>query len=136
LPANRVHSAGETIWLVDAEALPENFVNDDAGQMPCALIVMGVSGSGKSRCDKLGRTTAWSYEDGDKFFIPRAIVAKMRPGHSLTDEDRWPWLQAMADENRPVCKAGQHAVIACFRAQARLPRCSRCHGPAMFALSI
>ena len=37
----------------------------------------------------------------------------MSAGHPLTDEDRWPWLQAIADEIDRVCKAGQHAVIAC-----------------------
>ena len=113
LPANRVHSAGETIWLVDAAALPEIFVNDDAGQMPCALIVMGVSGSGKSTiADKLAERLRWSYEDGDKFH-PASNVAKMSAGHPLTDEDRWPWLQAIADDIDRVCGAGQHAVIAC-----------------------
>jgi gluconokinase len=88
-------------------------VNDDAGQMPCALIVMGVSGSGKSTiADKLAERLRWSYEDGDKFH-PASNVAKMSAGHPLTDEDRWPWLQAIADEIDRVCKAGQHAVIAC-----------------------
>ena len=37
----------------------------------------------------------------------------MSAGHPLTDEDRWPWLQAIADEIDRVCKAGEHAVIAC-----------------------
>ncbi len=37
----------------------------------------------------------------------------MSAGHPLTDEDRWPWLRAIADEIDRVCKAGQHAVIAC-----------------------
>ena len=88
-------------------------MNDDAGQMPCALIVMGVSGSGKSTiADKLAERLRWSYEDGDKFH-PASNVAKMSAGHPLTDEDRWPWLQAIADEIDRVCKAGQHAVIAC-----------------------
>jgi gluconokinase len=88
-------------------------VNDDAGQMPCALIVMGVSGSGKSTiADKLAERLRWSYEDGDKFH-PASNVAKMSAGHPLTDEDRWPWLQAIADEIDRVCRAGQHAVIAC-----------------------
>src|SRR5664279_4790515 len=81
--------------------------------MPCALIVMGVSGSGKSTiADKLAERLRWSYEDGDKFH-PASNVAKMSAGHPLTDEDRWPWLQAIADEIDSVCKAGQHAVIAC-----------------------
>jgi gluconokinase len=37
----------------------------------------------------------------------------MSAGQPLTDEDRWPWLQAIADEIDRVCKAGEHAVIAC-----------------------
>jgi gluconokinase len=88
-------------------------VSDDAGAMPCALIVMGVSGSGKSTiADKLAERLRWSYEDGDKFH-PASNVAKMSAGHPLTDEDRWPWLQAIADEVDRVCGTGQHVVIAC-----------------------
>jgi gluconokinase len=37
----------------------------------------------------------------------------MRAGQPLTDEDRWPWLQAIANEIDRVCEAGEHAVIAC-----------------------
>ena len=37
----------------------------------------------------------------------------MRAGHPLTDEDRWPWLQAIADEIDRACNAGQRLVIAC-----------------------
>ena len=88
-------------------------MNDDAGQMPCALIVMGVSGSGKSTiADKLAERLRWSYEDGDKFH-PASNVAKMSAGHPLTDEDRWPWLQAIAAEIDRACSAGERAVIAC-----------------------
>jgi gluconokinase len=88
-------------------------VKDDGGGTPCALIVMGVSGSGKSTiADKLAERLRWRYEDGDKFH-PASNVAKMSAGHPLTDDDRWPWLQAIADEIDRVCKASQHAVIAC-----------------------
>ena len=88
-------------------------MGDDSERDPCALVVMGVSGSGKSTiADKLAERTGWSYEDGDKFH-PASNVAKMSAGHPLTDEDRWPWLQAIADEIDRVCKAGEHAVIAC-----------------------
>src|SRR5476649_1313478 len=74
---------------------------------------MGVSGSGKSTiADKLAERLRWSYEDGDKFH-PAGNVAKMSAGHPLTDEDRWPWLEAIADEIDRVCRSGQHAVIAC-----------------------
>jgi gluconokinase len=81
--------------------------------MPCVLVVMGVSGSGKSTIgDQLAQRLGWSYEDGDKFH-PASNVAKMSAGHPLTDEDRWPWLQAIADEIDRLCESGRHAVIAC-----------------------
>jgi len=80
---------------------------------PCALVVMGVSGSGKSTiADGLAARLGWRYEDGDRFHPPRN-VAKMSAGHPLTDEDRRPWLQAIAGEIDRVCIAGQRAVIAC-----------------------
>ena len=86
---------------------------NETAEIPCALIVMGVSGSGKSTIgEKLAERLNWNFEDGDKFH-PASNVAKMRAGHPLTDEDRWPWLQAIADEIDRICKAGQHAVIAC-----------------------
>jgi gluconokinase len=88
-------------------------VDSKTGQLPCALIVMGVSGSGKSTIgDKLAERLCWSYEDGDRFH-PASNVAKMSVGQPLTDEDRWPWLQAIADEIDRICMAGGHAVIAC-----------------------
>ena len=88
-------------------------MGDDIGKIPCALVVMGVSGSGKSTiADKLAERLSWPYQDGDKFH-PASNIAKMSAGHPLTDEDRWPWLQAIADEIDRVCKAGEHAVIAC-----------------------
>jgi gluconokinase len=74
---------------------------------------MGVSGSGKTTiADKLAERLSWTFEDGDRFH-PASNVAKMSAGQPLTDEDRWPWLQAIADEIDRVCNAGQHAVIAC-----------------------
>lgn len=79
----------------------------------CALIVMGVSGSGKSTiAEQLARRLNWRYEDGDRFH-PASNVAKMSAGHPLTDEDRRPWLQAIADEIDRVGMAGERVVIAC-----------------------
>ncbi|MEH2503641.1 gluconokinase [Bradyrhizobium sp. AZCC 1578] len=80
---------------------------------PSALVVMGVSGSGKSTiADRLARRLGWRYEDGDRFHPP-ANVVKMSAGHPLTDEDRWPWLRAIADEIDRLSGSGEHAVIAC-----------------------
>jgi gluconokinase len=88
-------------------------VSDKARDTPRALIVMGVAGSGKSTiAENLAKRLGWTYEDGDRFH-PASNVAKMSAGHPLTDEDRWPWLQAIADEIDRVCKAGEHVVMAC-----------------------
>jgi gluconokinase len=88
-------------------------VDNDISRMPCALVVMGVSGSGKSTIgEKLAQRLGWSYEDADRFH-PASNVAKMSAGQPLTDEDRRPWLQAIANEIDRVCKAGEHGVIAC-----------------------
>ena len=88
-------------------------MNDFGAKAPCALIVMGVSGSGKTTiASRLAARLGWTFEDGDRFH-PASNVAKMAAGHPLTDEDRWPWLQAIADEIDAVCQRGGHVVIAC-----------------------
>lgn len=80
---------------------------------PCALVVMGVSGSGKSTiAEQLAARLGWRYVDGD-LFHPPANVAKMSAGHPLTDEDRWPWLRAIAAEIDRRAAAGTRAVVAC-----------------------
>ena len=84
-----------------------------ASKPPCALIVMGVSGSGKSTiAARLAERLGWTFEDGDRFH-PASNVAKMRAGQPLTDEDRWPWLQAIADEIDRVARNSGRVVIAC-----------------------
>jgi gluconokinase len=80
---------------------------------PCALIVMGVSGSGKSTVGgRLAERLGWRFEDGDRFHPP-SNIAKMSAGQPLTDEDRRPWLQAIAQEIDRSCQAAQGVVIAC-----------------------
>ena len=74
---------------------------------------MGVSGSGKSTiAEALAKRLDWRFADGDKFH-PASNVAKMSAGQPLTDEDRWPWLQAIADEIDRLCGKGQPVVVAC-----------------------
>ncbi len=81
--------------------------------MPCALVVMGVSGSGKSTIGQaLAARLSWRFEDGDRFH-PLGNVAKMSAGQPLTDEDRWPWLRAIAAEIDRACGAGERVVMAC-----------------------
>ncbi|MDH4324469.1 MAG: gluconokinase [Betaproteobacteria bacterium] len=73
------------------------------------VVVMGVSGSGKSTVGALlaGRL-GWEFLDADEFH-PRANVEKMAAGIALEDADRWPWLARLNLELRQR----EHAVLAC-----------------------
>ncbi len=79
----------------------------------CALVIMGVSGSGKSTIARaLADKTGWRFEDGDSFH-PKANLEKMKAGHPLNDDDRKPWLQAIADEIDRVGDGGGRIIVAC-----------------------
>jgi carbohydrate kinase (thermoresistant glucokinase family) len=78
-----------------------------------AMIVMGVAGSGKTTvAEALAKRIRWAFKDGDAFH-PQSNVEKMRSGQPLTDDDRWPWLRAIAAEIDRVIAAGGHVIIAC-----------------------
>lgn len=80
---------------------------------PSVIVVMGVSGSGKSTiASMLAQRLHWTYEDGD-WFHPHSNVEKMHRGEPLTDEDRWPWLHAIAAWIDATQRAGNHGIIAC-----------------------
>jgi len=82
-------------------------------ETPAVVVVMGVSGSGKSTvASMLAHRLHWTYEDGD-WFHPEANVEKMHHGEPLTDQDRWPWLRAIAAWIDNTRKAGNHGVVAC-----------------------
>lgn len=84
-----------------------------APPMPTALIVMGVSGSGKTTVGEvLAAALGWDFRDGDAFHPP-ANVEKMRAGRPLTDADRWPWLDAIGGHAAALERSGGHVVIAC-----------------------
>lgn len=77
------------------------------------LIVAGVSGSGKTTVGVLlAERLHWPFADADGFH-PEANVAKMRAGIPLTDEDRQPWLRAIADWMDERIAAGESAVATC-----------------------
>ena len=74
---------------------------------------MGVSGSGKTTLGRaLAEELGWTFLDADDFHPP-ANVAKMAAGAALSDEDRWPWLDRLADELRTLDGRGRHVVLAC-----------------------
>jgi ribose 5-phosphate isomerase A len=80
---------------------------------PPILVIMGVSGSGKSTiAEEISARLGWPFEEGDSLH-PEANIAKMHAGIPLTDADRLPWLQRVAawiDDQRAK---KQPAVITC-----------------------
>ena len=80
---------------------------------PLVIVVMGVSGCGKSTVGRLlAERLGWVFQEGDDLH-PAANVAKMRAGVALTDEDRRPWLDRVAGWIEGRLVAGESGVIAC-----------------------
>lgn len=92
----------------DATAHGEGTVRDHGGG-PGRVVVSGVAGSGKSAVGQaLARRLHVRFLEGDDFHPP-ANVAKMSSGHPLTDDDRWPWLAAVAQ----AIRAETDVVVTC-----------------------
>lgn len=83
------------------------------------MIVMGVSGSGKSTVGTLlAERLRWEFVDADRFHPP-SNVDKMRSGIPLTDEDRGPWLDAIATWIDQTRETGHRAILACSALKRR-----------------
>ena len=80
-----------------------------------SLVIMGVSGSGKTTVGKLlAQKTGGNFLDGDDFHPPEN-VAKMSSGIPLTDEDRQGWLETLASI---IHEADDLTIIACSALKA------------------
>ncbi len=85
----------------------------DSTRPPRLIIVMGVSGSGKSTIgEKLAEKYGVTFIDGDHLH-PAENVEKMRGGTPLTDDDRWPWLQRIAETMRETANRDGIAISGC-----------------------
>jgi gluconokinase len=83
------------------------------------LIVMGVSGSGKTSVGKaLAKYLRWDFYDADDFHPPEN-VAKMANGIPLDDSDRAPWLSALHDLISSSLKQNKPGVLACSALKER-----------------
>ena len=83
------------------------------GSRPTMLLLMGVSGSGKTTTgQRLARKLGWTFRDADEFH-PAANIAKMSAGIALTDADRWPWLEAIGHWLDAQRLHGGRAVVTC-----------------------
>jgi gluconokinase len=81
--------------------------------IPAVIVVMGVSGCGKSTiASMLAHRLNWIFEEGD-WFHPPSNVEKMHAGVPLTDEDRWPWLYGIAAWIDATRRVGNHGTVAC-----------------------
>jgi len=80
---------------------------------PTAVVVMGVSGSGKTTVAvELARRLGWEFAEGDDHH-PAANVEKMRAGTPLDDADREPWLRGLAAWIAEREQAGTSCVMTC-----------------------
>ena len=80
---------------------------------PRVVVLMGVTGSGKTTVGKMLAThLGRPFFDGDDFHNA-ANVEKMRAGVPLTDEDRWPWLQCLAAKIDEWATTESGAILGC-----------------------
>ena len=77
------------------------------------IVIFGVSGAGKTTVGKmLAEQLGWRFLEADDFH-PAANIEKIRNGHPLTDEDRWPWLDCLREQIEQSLSAGENAVLVC-----------------------
>jgi gluconokinase len=80
---------------------------------PRVLVLMGVSGCGKSTVAALlSGQLGWDFKEGDSLH-PQANVDKMAAGHPLDDEDRWPWLDKVAEWIDERLDEHQNGIVTC-----------------------
>jgi gluconokinase len=80
---------------------------------PVVLVFMGVSGCGKTTVAAiLAGRLGWQFAEGDAMH-PQSNIEKMEAGHPLTDEDRWPWLQKVAEWVDDRLDAHENGLITC-----------------------
>ena len=82
-------------------------------------VIMGVSGSGKTTIGRaLARRLGWRFQEGDALHPPENI-AKMKAGHPLDDQDRAPWLAAIAARIDEWRGRGECGVVTCSALKRR-----------------
>jgi gluconokinase len=97
--------------------------------MRVIVVLMGVTGTGKSTLGKLlAHQLGWTFVEGDDFHPP-ANVDKMRQGIPLDDEDRKPWLDAIRHRLDQAARQGENVVLACSALKHRYQDYLAGHAP-------
>ncbi len=106
-------SRADPVFVADASGIRRlNSARSHRGTPPI-LVVMGVSGSGKTTVAKeLALRLGWAFEEGDSLH-PAVNIAKMHAGIPLTDEDRLPWLKNVAAWIDAQRARKQPGIITC-----------------------
>lgn len=103
----------ETVQLAEEETAGEVVPTVDLNGRQPVLVVMGVSGSGKSTMAALlAGQLGWDFLEGDDLH-PDANVEKMAAGTPLTDDDRWPWLDTVSSWIIEHAMADVPGIITC-----------------------
>lgn len=84
-----------------------------------AIVLMGVSGCGKTRIgEALSQTIGWPFFDGDDYH-PQANIDKMSHGIPLNDDDRQPWLEVLHKIIREHLDRGEDVIVSCSALKAK-----------------
>jgi gluconokinase len=93
------------------------------------VILMGVSGSGKTTIGQAFATTfSWVFQDADSFHSAEA-KAKMRQGIPLTDAERQPWLETLQNAIAQWIDDETNVVLACSALKSQYREILRCDRP-------
>jgi carbohydrate kinase (thermoresistant glucokinase family) len=91
----------------------ETVAETATGGRPAVIVVMGVASSGKTSLgERLAERLGWPFRDADSFHPPEN-VAKMAGGTPLNDDDRKPWLAAIAAWIDDLRAKGEHGIVTC-----------------------
>ena len=92
---------------------PETAADADDARHARAIVLIGVSGSGKTTVGKrLAPALDATFLEGDDYHPP-CNIAKMRAGQPLDDADRAPWLEKLGHAIGDHCRSGRTVVVAC-----------------------
>jgi gluconokinase len=96
------------------------------------VVVMGVSSTGKTAVgERVAKELDFEFLEGDRYH-PASNIAKMEGGTPLTDEDRAPWLQILADALATKSAEGRSTVLSCSALRRRYRDVLRSGAPELF----